>query len=66
MRPVILHAGFQMKALFLYLYKALTPEEKKIIQEFPFSPEGVEQAADWLNEQFQADKAKWEEGKKLI
>lgn len=43
-----------------------TPEEKKTIKEFPFSPEGVEQAADWLNEQFLVDKARWEEGKKLI
>lgn len=43
-----------------------TPEEKKTIKEFLFSPEGVEQAADWLNELYAADKAKWEAGKKLI
>lgn len=43
-----------------------TPEEKKMVKEFPFSPEGVEQAADWLNEQYLADKPKWEMGKKLI
>ena len=45
---------------------AKTPQEKKMVKEFTFSPEGVEQAADWLNEQYLADKPKWEEGKKLI
>lgn len=43
-----------------------TPEEKKTVTEFPFSPEGVEMAADWLNEQYQSDKSRWEEGKKLV
>lgn len=43
-----------------------TPEEKKQVKEFPFSAEGVEQAADWMNEQYLADKEKWEEGKKLL
>lgn len=45
---------------------AKTPEEKKTVKEFSFSPEGVEQAADWLNEQYLADKSRWEEGKKLL
>lgn len=43
-----------------------TPEEKKTTIELPFSPEGVEMAADWLNERYDADKAGWEKGKKLI
>lgn len=43
-----------------------TPEEKKTMIELPFSPEGVERAADWLNEQYEADKTTWEKGKRLI
>jgi len=45
---------------------AKTPEEKKTVMEFPFTTEGVEQAADWLNEQYLQNKSVWEEGKKLI
>ena len=29
-----------------------TPEEKKQRKEFPLSAEGVEQAVDWMNEQY--------------
>ncbi len=43
-----------------------TPAEKKTVKELPFSPEGVEMAADWLNEQYLADKEKWEAGKTLL
>jgi len=43
-----------------------TPEEKKIRTELPFSPEGVEMAVDWLNGQYEADKAEWEKGKRLL
>lgn len=43
-----------------------TPNEKKMITQLPFSPEGVEAAADWLNEQYSADKEKWEQGRKLF
>ncbi|MDE6606242.1 MAG: hypothetical protein K2K54_00590 [Lachnospiraceae bacterium] len=43
-----------------------TPEEKKKRIELPFSAEGVEMAADWLNEQYEADKAGWEKGKRLL
>lgn len=43
-----------------------TPEDKKIRIELPFSPEGVEMAADWMNRQYEEDKAKWEKGKSLL
>ncbi len=43
-----------------------TPEEKKKVTELPFSAEGVEMAADWLNEQYEADKTEWEKGKRLF
>lgn len=43
-----------------------TPAEKKTVKELPFSAEGVEMAADWLNEQYLADKEKWEAGKTLL
>lgn len=43
-----------------------TPEEKKKRMELPFSTEGVEMAADWLNEQYEADQAGWERGKRLL
>lgn len=43
-----------------------TPEEKKTVTELPFSPEGVEMAVDWMNERFEAEKERWEQGRKLI
>lgn len=42
-----------------------TPEEKKQRTEFPFSAEGVEQAADWLNEQYLQQKPLWELSKEI-
>lgn len=42
-----------------YCY-AKTEEEKKQRREFALSAEGVEQAADWLNEQYQEQKPLWE------
>ncbi|MBQ2934842.1 MAG: hypothetical protein IJD96_01245 [Lachnospiraceae bacterium] len=47
-----------------YCY-AKTPEEKKQRKNFPFSPQGVEEAADWLNEQYLVQKPLWELSKKL-
>lgn len=44
---------------------AKTEEEKKQHKEFTFSAEGVEEAADWLNEQYVAQKPLWELSKKL-
>lgn len=38
-----------------------TPEEKKQSIEVPLTEQGVEQAADWLNEQYEAQKEKWRE-----
>lgn len=38
---------------------AKTPEEKKQRKEFEFSPSGVMQAADWLNQQFTEQKSLW-------
>lgn len=47
-----------------YCY-AKTPEEKKQRKNFPFSPQGVEEAVDWLNEQYLVQKPLWELSKKL-
>lgn len=47
-----------------YCY-AKTPEEKKQRKEFDFSPQGVEEAADWLNEQYSQQKPLWELSQKL-
>ena len=47
-----------------YCY-AKTPEENKQRTEFPFTAEGVEQAADWLNEQYVQQKSLWELSKKF-
>ncbi len=44
---------------------AKTPEEKKQRKEFEFSAKGVEEAADWLNEQYIQQKPLWELSKKL-
>lgn len=41
-----------------------TPEEKKTSVEVPLTKEGVEQAADWLNEQYESRKAYWLESQK--
>lgn len=47
-----------------YCY-AKTPEDKKQRIEFDLSAEGVEKAADWLNEQYVQQKKLWELSKKL-
>lgn len=36
-----------------------TPKEKQTWTEVPMSPEGVEQAADWLNEQYETRQEYW-------
>lgn len=38
---------------------ARTPEEQKTSTEVPLTKEGVEQAADWLNEQYETRKEYW-------
>ena len=38
-----------------------TPEELKEYIEVPLTTEGVEQAADWINERYEAEKEKWQE-----
>ena len=47
-----------------YCY-AKTEEEKKQRKDFVFSAQGVEEAADWLNEQYILQKPLWELSKKL-
>lgn len=42
-----------------YCY-ARTEEEKKQRTEFPFTADGVMEAADWLNEQYEVQKPLWE------
>lgn len=44
---------------------AKTPEENKQRTTFEFSSAGVEQAADWLNEQYEQQRPLWELSKKL-
>lgn len=38
-----------------------TPEELKESIEVPLTTEGVEQATDWINERYEAEKEKWQE-----
>lgn len=38
-----------------------TPEELKESIEVPLTTEGVEQAADWINERYETEKYKWQE-----
>lgn len=38
---------------------AKTPENKKQRMEFGFSQEGLEEAVDWMNEQYEQQKALW-------
>ena len=40
-----------------------TPDEKKTSIEVPLTKEGVDQAADWLNEQYETRKDYWTEQK---
>ena len=44
---------------------AKTEEEKKQRMEFAFTPEGVEEAADWLNTQYLEQRPLWELSKKM-
>ena len=41
-----------------------TPYEQKTLTEVPLTKEGVEQAADWLNEQYQSREEFWLESQK--
>ena len=38
-----------------------TPENLKESIEVPLTTEGVERAADWINERYEAEKGKWQE-----
>ena len=38
-----------------------TPEDLKESIEVPLTTEGVEQAADWINERYETEKDKWQE-----
>ena len=38
-----------------------TAEDLKESIEVPMTEEGVEQAADWINERYETEKAKWQE-----
>ena len=46
-----------------YCY-AKTEEEKKRRKEFDFTSDGVGEAADWLNGQYEEDKAIWDAAKR--
>lgn len=41
-----------------------TPEEKQTSTEVPMTAEGVEQAADWINEQYETRKEYWLENQR--
>lgn len=41
-----------------YCYE-VTPEEEKIRTAFPFSEEGLSQAIDWINEQYEKNQPIW-------
>lgn len=43
---------------------AKTAEEKKQRKEFNFTSDGVMEAADWLNRQYQEQKSVWEQAKR--
>lgn len=38
-----------------------TPDDEKQFTDVPLSEKGVEQAADWLNEQYETQKERWME-----
>lgn len=42
---------------------AVTAEEKKEYQRFPFSEEGICQVVDWLNEKWQEQEERWRNAK---
>lgn len=41
-----------------------TPKEKKIVKDFPLTPEGKEEAVAWMNEQYDEKKDDWIKSKK--
>jgi len=41
-----------------------TPEEEKTIKEFPFTTEGFDEAVAWMNEEYTAQKERWEQAAK--
>ena len=41
-----------------------TPEDKRRIQEFPFSQEGVDAAIQWLNNTYEAERSFWNQADK--
>lgn len=43
-----------------YNYES-TPDEKKTVAAFPFTPEGKQQVVDWLNEQWESRQGEWPE-----
>ncbi len=59
-------AGVRLEAVIWpepYCY-AKTEEEKKRRKEFDFTSDGVGEAADWLNGQYEEDKAIWDAAKR--
>lgn len=54
MRYRVAESGEELEAVVYpgpYCYEA-TPREQKTRKTFPFSQEGIDQAVDWINEQF--------------
>ena len=59
----------EQKALQVVIYPepfsfACTPEEKKEYRDWPFTPEGIEEAVAYLNEQYESRREEWEEALK--
>ena len=42
----------------------VTAEEEKEARDFPFTKEGFDGAVAWLNEQYEAQKDRWEKDRK--
>ena len=40
----------------------VTAEEEKTYREFPFTQEGFDEAVAWLNEEYERQKERWEQG----
>lgn len=38
-----------------------TPDEQKIMKEFAFSPEGIDEAVAWMEELYASDRKRWED-----
>ena len=41
---------------------SLEAEEEKTYREFPFTQEGFDEAVAWLNEEYERQKERWEQG----